>query len=89
MFTAKRALTFCSIVFVLTLRTAIVTEADERSLHISVADNGDGYGLHSCAVAAEEKGGTLAVHSDWPGTGAAFTLEIPLAPMHPGEQQSA
>jgi signal transduction histidine kinase len=38
---------------------------------------GHGFGLHSCANAAAEMGGTLKVHSDGPGRGAAFTLEIP------------
>ena len=39
---------------------------------------GHGFGLHSCALAAREMGGTLVAHSDGPGTGATFTLEIPL-----------
>jgi signal transduction histidine kinase len=41
--------------------------------------DGHGFGLHSCALAAREMGGTLQVHSDGPGQGAAFTLELPLA----------
>jgi sensor histidine kinase regulating citrate/malate metabolism len=40
--------------------------------------NGHGFGLHSGALAAKELGGTLAVHSDGPGKGAIFTLELPL-----------
>jgi signal transduction histidine kinase len=40
--------------------------------------NGHGFGLHSCALAAKELGGVLTVHSDGPGKGAAFTLEIPV-----------
>jgi C4-dicarboxylate-specific signal transduction histidine kinase len=43
---------------------------------------GHGFGLHSGALAAKELGGTLRVHSDGPGTGATFTLELPL--QHPG-----
>ncbi len=39
--------------------------------------NGHGFGLHSGALAAKEMGGTLTVHSDGPGQGAAFTLELP------------
>ena len=38
---------------------------------------GHGFGLHSGAIAARELGGSLSVHSDGPGTGATFTLEIP------------
>jgi signal transduction histidine kinase len=40
--------------------------------------DGHGFGLHSCALAAREMGGTLHVHSDGPGKGAVFTLELPL-----------
>jgi signal transduction histidine kinase len=40
--------------------------------------DGHGFGLHSSALAAIEMGGTLSVHSDGPGTGAAFTLQVPL-----------
>jgi signal transduction histidine kinase len=39
---------------------------------------GHGFGLHSAALAAREMGGSLTVHSDGPGTGATFTLELPL-----------
>jgi signal transduction histidine kinase len=38
---------------------------------------GHGFGLHSGALAAKEMGGSLTVHSDGPGQGAAFTLELP------------
>jgi signal transduction histidine kinase len=41
---------------------------------------GHGFGLHSAANAATEMGGTLTVHSEGPGSGATFTLEIPLVP---------
>ena len=40
---------------------------------------GHGFGLHSGALAAQEMGGSLGVHSDGPGRGAAFTLELPAA----------
>jgi signal transduction histidine kinase len=40
--------------------------------------DGHGFGLHSCVLAAREMGGTLGAHSDGPGTGATFTLELPL-----------
>ena len=42
--------------------------------------DGHGFGLHSGANAAREMGGQLTVHSDGPGHGAAFTLELPTAP---------
>jgi signal transduction histidine kinase len=40
--------------------------------------NGHGFGLHSCALAAKEMHGTMTAHSDGPGRGAAFTLELPV-----------
>ena len=40
--------------------------------------NGHGFGLHSCALAAREMGGTLDVDSKGPGQGAMFTLQIPI-----------
>ncbi len=43
--------------------------------------NGHGFGLHSCAVAAGEMGGRLTAMSEGPGTGATFTLELPIAPL--------
>jgi PAS domain S-box-containing protein len=41
-------------------------------------NGGHGFGLHSCALAAGEMGGSLTAHSDGPGTGACFTLDIPI-----------
>jgi C4-dicarboxylate-specific signal transduction histidine kinase len=41
--------------------------------------NGHGFGLHSGALAAKEMGGKLTAHSDGPGRGAMFTLELPVA----------
>jgi PAS domain S-box-containing protein len=38
---------------------------------------GHGFGLHSAALAARELGGALTVHSEGPGCGATFTLELP------------
>jgi NO-binding membrane sensor protein with MHYT domain/signal transduction histidine kinase len=43
-------------------------------------DAGHGFGLHSCALAAREMLGTITAHSDGPGRGAAFTLELPANP---------
>lgn len=40
--------------------------------------SGHGFGLHSCALAAKRMDGTLHAHSDGPGKGATFTLELPL-----------
>jgi signal transduction histidine kinase len=44
--------------------------------------DGHGFGLHSCALAAREMGGSLTVHSDGAGQGATFTLDIPLDAPH-------
>lgn len=40
-------------------------------------EGGHGIGLHSCALAAQEVGGTLTARSDGLGKGALFRLEIP------------
>jgi signal transduction histidine kinase len=40
--------------------------------------SGNGFGLHSCVVAAQEMGGSLAAHSDGVGLGATFILDIPV-----------
>lgn len=42
--------------------------------------SGHGFGLHSGALIAKELGGALTAHSDGPGHGAIFTLELPLKP---------
>jgi two-component system, NtrC family, sensor kinase len=39
---------------------------------------GHGFGLHSCALSARQMGGTLTAHSDGPGRGATFTLDLPI-----------
>ncbi|MCY1077283.1 trifunctional serine/threonine-protein kinase/ATP-binding protein/sensor histidine kinase [Archangium lansingense] len=41
---------------------------------------GHGFGLHSSALAAQELGGSLMVHSKGMGHGATFTLELPYLP---------
>jgi len=43
--------------------------------------DGHGFGLHSCALAAKEMGGSLTVHSEGVGQGATFTLELPFKPI--------
>lgn len=40
--------------------------------------DGHGFGLHSCVLAAREMGGSLNAHSEGPGQGATFTLELPI-----------
>ncbi|MES2937703.1 MAG: MASE1 domain-containing protein [Pseudomonadota bacterium] len=45
---------------------------------------GHGFGLHSCALAARDMGGTLTAHSEGLGRGATFTLEIPIGPAGQG-----
>ena len=44
--------------------------------------SGHGFGLHSCALTARQMGGTLSAHSDGPGRGATFTLELPVDIAH-------
>ena len=50
---------------------------------------GHGFGLHSCALAAQELGGSLGVHSAGAGQGATFTLELPAIPEAHAERASA
>ncbi|MOA08472.1 Sensor histidine kinase TodS [compost metagenome] len=40
--------------------------------------DGHGFGLHSCALAAIEMNGHLTAHSEGPGKGATFELQVPL-----------
>jgi signal transduction histidine kinase len=42
--------------------------------------DGHGFGLHSCALSARELGGNLIAHSDGPGHGATFILDLPRNP---------
>lgn len=44
----------------------------------STRKDGHGFGLHSGALAARNLGGSVQVHSDGPGLGARFTLDLPL-----------
>ncbi len=39
---------------------------------------GHGFGLHSGVLAAHDLGGNIHAHSDGPGTGATFTLKLPV-----------
>ena len=40
--------------------------------------NGNGFGLHSAAIAMNEMGGSIRVHSAGAGQGASFTITLPL-----------
>ena len=47
-------------------------------LGFTTRKDGHGFGLHAGALAAKSLGGSLEVHSDGPGTGATFSLVLPL-----------
>jgi two-component system NtrC family sensor kinase len=47
-------------------------------------EEGHGFGLHSSALAAQEMGGSLTVHSEGPGKGATFRVELPFVPEQQG-----
>jgi C4-dicarboxylate-specific signal transduction histidine kinase len=47
------------------------------SFGFTTRKDGHGFGLHSGALAAREMGGSLTAHSDGPGKGATFVLELP------------
>jgi two-component system sensor kinase FixL len=49
-------------------------------LGFTTKTDGSGIGLHSSANAAQQLGGSLSFHSDGPGQGAVFTLELPVKP---------
>jgi signal transduction histidine kinase len=48
------------------------------SFGFTTKDNGHGFGLHSAALAAEELGGRLKVHSNGLDRGAKFCLQLPI-----------
>jgi signal transduction histidine kinase len=52
--------------------------------------DGHGFGLHSSILAAQAMSGSLTAHSDGPGTGATFTLKLPIsAAQKPQDHQRA
>jgi len=48
--------------------------------------DGHGFGLHASANAAKAIGGKLTAHSDGPGRGATFTLELPIRDSRAGTE---
>jgi C4-dicarboxylate-specific signal transduction histidine kinase len=57
-----------------------ITSENLRKLFLhgfTTRKSGHGFGLHSGALAARDMGGVLLGHSDGPGLGATFTLELP------------
>lgn len=68
----------------ITIRDSGVGIAPENLVKIfthgfTTKKDGHGFGLHSCANAAKEMGGSLTAHSDGTGLGATFVLELPAA----------
>jgi signal transduction histidine kinase len=47
--------------------------------------DGHGFGLHSCALATKGMGGILTAHSEGAGSGATFTLRLPIRAAVPAE----
>lgn len=52
----------------------------------STRGSGRGYGLHSCALAIAEMGGTLQAKSEGRGRGATFLLQIPVEREQAGDE---
>lgn len=50
------------------------------ALGFTTKKDGHGFGLHTAANAAKEMGGRLTAHSEGPGLGAEFSLELPAVP---------
>jgi signal transduction histidine kinase len=60
------------------IRPELLTRIFEHGF--TTRKEGHGFGLHNGALAAKELGGSLTAHSDGPGKGARFTLELPRRP---------
>ncbi|MCU0791285.1 MAG: ATP-binding protein [Opitutaceae bacterium] len=50
------------------------------SYGFTTKSGGHGFGLHNAAITARLLGGTIRVHSEGPGLGATFILDLPLRP---------
>jgi signal transduction histidine kinase len=50
--------------------------------------NGNGFGLHSAAIAMNEMGGSIRVHSAGADQGATFTITLPMKPAPESESQA-
>ncbi|EPX64955.1 sensor histidine kinase [Cystobacter fuscus DSM 2262] len=50
---------------------------------VTTHEDRHGFGLHASALAAQELGGSLTVHSEGTGHGATFILELPYHPARP------
>ncbi|WNG31962.1 HAMP domain-containing protein [Cystobacter fuscus] len=63
----------------------IAPEMRPRVFQSGVTTHADGlgFGLHASALAAQELGGALTVHSEGTGRGATFILELPYHPAQP------
>lgn len=58
-----------------------ISEENQQRLFshgFTTKNDGHGFGLHSCAAAAREMGGSLTAHSDGAGKGAIFVLRLPV-----------
>jgi PAS domain S-box-containing protein len=51
--------------------------------------DGHGFGLNNAALVAKELGGALTVHSDGPGKGSTFALELPCGTLKPATDSEA
>jgi PAS domain S-box-containing protein len=56
------------------------------SFGFTTRKDGHGFGLHSGALAAKEMNGALTAHSDGPGTGSIFVLELPFTTKGGGDE---
>jgi len=80
-----RAINGTMIIAVIDTGVGIPPENLERifSHGFTTRKDGHGFGLHSCALAAKQLGGSLLAESAGPGQGATFTLTLPLSPPEP------
>jgi signal transduction histidine kinase len=55
------------------------TLAKVFNAHFTTRAAGTGLGLHFCAITLKRLGGNIKAHSDGPGKGSTFTIELPAA----------